>query len=187
MSKKIKIGSNKSVRKCGKCDACCVALTIDEPGIAKYAGVRCRHLTDSSGCGIYSTRPNLCRTWRCAWLAVPSFPEALRPDRSGVIMELNPQKGIDISIKSTDMNTSSAILNDDVLLFIANLIKNNKRVALSVPTKQGYCSYINLINEALNDVNLFDKRSMYTRISQIIMFFSQQRTDPQPILIHSES
>lgn len=66
-------------RTCTSCTACCVYLRIDsQPGyttrydsgedIAKAAGVPCRFLTATSGCGIYDVRPQVCRKFQCDWL-----------------------------------------------------------------------------------------------------------------------
>lgn len=69
------------MRSCGDCIACCTALTIEELG--KPAGVACENLTPE-GCGIYETRPQVCRDFSCLW-ASGSFNWKGRPDRSGVM------------------------------------------------------------------------------------------------------
>jgi hypothetical protein len=51
---------------------------------AKPSGLPCPHLTDS-GCGIYSRRPTVCTRFRCAWLAADDWPDAWRPDQSGLL------------------------------------------------------------------------------------------------------
>jgi Fe-S-cluster containining protein len=50
------------------CGACCIApsITSEIPGMpeGKPAGVRCIHLQDNFSCGIYDTRPKVCRDFR---------------------------------------------------------------------------------------------------------------------------
>lgn len=75
-------------RTCGACDACCIQLVIDDPLLKKRNGVRCRHLTAGSGCGIYDQRPRTCQAYFCGWRLLPWVREPLRPDRSGVLFML---------------------------------------------------------------------------------------------------
>lgn len=42
-----------------------------------------------SGCGIYEERPAVCRRFQCGWLLAENLPEALRPDRCGVLFCTN--------------------------------------------------------------------------------------------------
>lgn len=71
-------------RDCGGCTVCCVWPTINKPEIQKQSGAACRHCT-SAGCGIYQTRPPVCRSYFCAWRTVDIFGEEWRPDKSGVL------------------------------------------------------------------------------------------------------
>lgn len=48
----------------------------------------CQHLIQI-GCGIYEERPPVCRRFACGWLQAPNLPEALRPDRCGVLFCTN--------------------------------------------------------------------------------------------------
>jgi len=75
-------------RDCGDCTACCTVLTVDTPDFKKPAGAPCIHL-GSRGCGIHAVRPNICRTWFCAWRRVEAMPDEARPDRSGLLVSLN--------------------------------------------------------------------------------------------------
>jgi len=82
-------------RTCGECTACCVVLNIEEPPIEKEANEPCRFLCkDGGGCGIYAERPELCRGFKCLWLAFSSvIPEAFRPDRCGLMIRLVDKDG----------------------------------------------------------------------------------------------
>jgi hypothetical protein len=63
------------------------ALPEDSPFEKPY-GVPCQHLIQI-GCGIYEERPPVCRRFACGWLLAPNLPEALRPDRCGVLFCTN--------------------------------------------------------------------------------------------------
>jgi hypothetical protein len=82
-------GDGLTRRSCGGCVECCVALHVDLPELQKPPGVPCRHLT-GGGCGIYDSRPSLCRVWHCLWRRTLAFPDLARPDRCGVIFSLQP-------------------------------------------------------------------------------------------------
>jgi hypothetical protein len=61
---------------------------LEIAALAKPAGILCRHNT-GTGCGIYPIRPSACASWTCLWLRIPALPDALRPDRSGVLFSLD--------------------------------------------------------------------------------------------------
>lgn len=77
---------------CGACQACCTIMRVND----KPARERCPHQC-ATGCAIYDMRPTVCREWSCMWLytqgdavaGVKPMPSALRPDRSGVVLEPN--------------------------------------------------------------------------------------------------
>jgi hypothetical protein len=77
-------------RQCGACTVCCVAPNIDKPEIQKMSGAACRHCL-SGGCDIYDTRPPVCRAFFCAWRTVEIFGEEWRPDRSGVLPQIETE------------------------------------------------------------------------------------------------
>jgi len=72
-------------RSCGSCTACCKVLEIK--ALDKPAGILCRHNTGRA-CGIYRERPEACVQWHCLWRRIAALPDALRPDRSGVVFGL---------------------------------------------------------------------------------------------------
>lgn len=61
---------------------------------AKPARTPCPHEC-RAGCGIYADRPEPCRVFQCGWLAAQDWepearlPRAMRPDLSGVVLEVN--------------------------------------------------------------------------------------------------
>ena len=63
--------------ECTCCGACCVAPDI--AALDKPLGVRCPHLTEGNLCGIYETRPQICRDYAadrlCAEIDAPTLDE----------------------------------------------------------------------------------------------------------------
>jgi hypothetical protein len=74
-------------RSCGGCTECCVYLNVDTPELQKPAHVPCPNLT-AGGCGIYETRPPICREWNCLWRECSALPDSARPDRTGVLFTM---------------------------------------------------------------------------------------------------
>jgi hypothetical protein len=74
-------------RACGSCTACCKISSIDVPSLRKPAGIMCPNCTGTN-CSIYDTRPEPCRTFFCLWRKVATMPDALRPDRIGVMFTI---------------------------------------------------------------------------------------------------
>lgn len=79
-------------RGCGGCTGCCHVVAVKEIGLPSFT--RCPHLTTvldakGPGCGIYADRPYSCRSWRCMWLRSEPWPDDLRPDRCGIVVDEN--------------------------------------------------------------------------------------------------
>lgn len=79
---------------CGSCTLCCTVIRVSE--LDKPAGTRCAHA--GRGCAIYEARPHGCQVFQCLWLASQGRPEALpaylRPDRTGVVLEVNTKQNV---------------------------------------------------------------------------------------------
>lgn len=74
-------------RPCGDCTVCCVVPLIDTPELQKAEGEVCPNCT-GGGCAIYEARPQVCRTFNCAWKRIATMPPETRPDRLGVMFTL---------------------------------------------------------------------------------------------------
>jgi hypothetical protein len=83
-------GPSHDDRPCGDCIACCVVPLIDTPELKKPEGQVCPNCS-GKGCAIYASRPDVCRTFNCAWKRIPSMPPETRPDRLGVMFTLERQ------------------------------------------------------------------------------------------------
>lgn len=68
--------------KCGECTVCCTLSVVEE--VDKKAGEDCKHCILKKGCGIYKTRPQVCKDFECAYLQ-SNTPSELRPDKCGVM------------------------------------------------------------------------------------------------------
>jgi hypothetical protein len=67
---------------------CCTILTIEE--LKKDAGPLCANWCAPGGCSIYATRPGVCREFECEWLSERDIPLALKPNRVGTILMIDP-------------------------------------------------------------------------------------------------
>jgi hypothetical protein len=70
---------------CGECRVCCTAVAVDS--VEKPVWTACRHECDS-GCGIYDTRPDECRTYECLYQSGVLKFEEHRPDKLGVMFDI---------------------------------------------------------------------------------------------------
>ena len=143
----MKMRKSPVAKTCGECRACCIELKIDTPEFQKDARTLCSHHT-GSGCGIYATRPKVCREFLCGWLLFPELGDDWRPDRSGVIVlqkaydQLPPAyraagNGVHLFIPGGE----AAISRPGFAAYVANLVSRGVAVYLDVTTPNA------LINE----------------------------------------
>ena len=77
-------GYFKVAGECGDCSMCCKVMAIPELG--KADGEWCKHICKNhKGCGIYETRPAVCRDFLCLWRRDAAAPLSMRPDKCGVV------------------------------------------------------------------------------------------------------
>jgi uncharacterized protein len=76
-------------KSCGPCTMCCKVLVIDE--LEKDAGILCANCAIGKGCGIYKKRPQVCQDYLCEWLMDRTLSPQLRPDRTGTILQEDPE------------------------------------------------------------------------------------------------
>jgi hypothetical protein len=84
-------GTGATGRACGACSLCCTLLRVDE--LAKLGGTPCLHQRAEGGCAIHPRRPQICRRYRCLWLA-GALEEGDRPDRLGAVLDLASRGGL---------------------------------------------------------------------------------------------
>jgi len=69
---------------------CCKLVAVNE--LQKPAQNWCRHCTIGTGCQIYDTRPDDCRTFYCGWLLDAGMGEAWQPSRSKMVVKFEPRR-----------------------------------------------------------------------------------------------
>ena len=75
------------MRACGDCSQCCRVLSIYVDELSPQ-GHWCNFCTQP-GCSIYNTRiPSFCKNYNCGWIQNENIPEDLKPNRSGVVLEV---------------------------------------------------------------------------------------------------
>lgn len=74
-------------RSCGTCSLCCTTMEVSE--IPKEKHVKCGDLSPLGRCGIYATRPDSCRKFRCLWLS-GFLPLDLLPSKVRAVANTNP-------------------------------------------------------------------------------------------------
>ena len=140
-------------RECGGCNACCVALTIDDPALRKIQGYRCPHSAPDKRCGIYATRPQMCRAFFCGWLQYGWVRETLRPDTSGVL--IRPHYLVSQSAGTQRPGIMVALLTDAALKAeglaetIAAAVFADVPVFLHIPGPPGHTAAEARIDEVL--------------------------------------
>ncbi|MBW4093852.1 MAG: hypothetical protein HIU82_22580, partial [Proteobacteria bacterium] len=142
-------------RTCGGCNVCCVVLTIDDPELQKVQGYRCAHAQRDNGCGIYENRPRTCRVFHCGWRSLKWVREPLRPDRSGVLVqlqgEISPTDGAkQLGVTFTLLNRA-ALKAEGLAESVAAAVAAGIPVFLAIPGPPGYTSARAKINAELED------------------------------------
>jgi hypothetical protein len=152
-----------------------MALRIIE--LEKPAGISCKHCLPGKGCGIYETRPDVCRAFHCGWRQVPQLGDAWRPDLSGVLMltqevDKLPEehrasgKGVNFVI----LGGEKAILRPGFAEYVNTLVTRNVAVYLSADTPK------TLMNEYLRErVAANDKPSVIEMLLHIYRLHVEMR------------
>lgn len=123
---------------------CCVLPAIRELG--KPANVPCKHLTET-GCGIYESRPQVCRSFECHWL---NGKGASRPDvvgaytsrmpttdgwgnGMGILVHIDPNRGLGRHAELQEQITDTLDAGGEVLMFIGEsrkMVTRDKRTLM---------------------------------------------------------
>ncbi|MBR0776538.1 YkgJ family cysteine cluster protein [Bradyrhizobium diazoefficiens] len=81
-------------RQCGTCNACCDILEV--AAVDKPVNQLCRHWQTGTGCTIYARRPQMCRSFVCAWLQ-GHLDEEWFPAKSGIIVHFS-QDAVNVTV-----------------------------------------------------------------------------------------
>ena len=124
---------------CGNCTVCCMALRVIE--LDKEAGRYCGHCLRGKGCGIYETRPEICRAFLCGWMLVPQLDEAWRPDKSGILIMVQEKDKLPEEYRAAGPGMNFVILGGEKAIsrpgfaeYVAALVTRNVAVYLSADT-----------------------------------------------------
>ena len=110
-------------------------MAIDKPEIQKEAGVTCRHCR--GGCTIQDHWPALCRDYFCGWRRLAIMDESWRPDRSGVLAEVE-QEGGDIHLNLVLVeNPLKTVRQPWFVDFVARSVRDGMQVSLGIPGPRG--------------------------------------------------
>ena len=71
-------------RSCGTCTLCCRLPDIDE--LDKPANDWCRRCLPGRGCAAYTSRPQLCRDFLCAWMTDASYGPEWTPTQANMMV-----------------------------------------------------------------------------------------------------
>lgn len=75
-------------RTCDDCQACCEGWlkTVAYDHVVDL-GKPCFFITPNKRCGVYSSRPAVCRAYNCDWKQNKDFPEWMKPSKCGVLVD----------------------------------------------------------------------------------------------------
>ena len=107
---------------CGGCTACCDVIGVPQLGKPYYA--RCYHQAPA-GCGVYESRPDDCRKYRCAWhLGVLGERTDRRPDQCGVLFTIEAKGNCYVEV----YELSPGAATTDKARYLLDILLNNKNV-----------------------------------------------------------
>lgn len=142
-------------RTCGSCNVCCVALTIDDPELQKLQGYRCKHAQRDNSCGIYATRPHTCRTFFCGWRRLKWVREPLRPDKSGVLIQLHGEVSAEDGSRRLGVMigllTDASLRAEGLAESVAAAVAAEIPVYLHIPGPPGHTAAQVRVNDVLRD------------------------------------
>ncbi|MDH2349292.1 YkgJ family cysteine cluster protein [Bradyrhizobium sp. SSUT112] len=81
-------------RQCGSCNACCDILEV--AAVDKPVNQLCKHWQTGTGCTIYDRRPQMCRSFVCAWLQ-GHLDDDWFPATSGIIVHFS-QDAVNVTV-----------------------------------------------------------------------------------------
>lgn len=82
------------LRQCGSWNACCDILEV--AAVDKPVNQLCRHWQAGTGCTIYERRPQMCRSFVCAWLQ-GHLDDDWFPAKSGIVVHFS-QDAVNVTV-----------------------------------------------------------------------------------------
>jgi hypothetical protein len=90
----------QQVRQCGSCTSCCTLLEVTEVGSA--VNEWCKHCEAGKGCTIYDQRPQMCRSFSCAWLQ-GHLNDDWYPEKAGMVVHFS-QDAVNVQVDAGHPN-----------------------------------------------------------------------------------
>jgi len=139
-------------RPCGDCSVCCTHMSINAPGFTKAPGLTCQHCR-SSGCGIYESRPDICRDYRCAWKYASWLRPDMRPDRSGIVIDFTEcdDPAYELEARLFAYRDAADFERNPVPDVISSLIENRVLVYIARPGPTGLPGAKTAMNAGLGE------------------------------------
>jgi Fe-S-cluster containining protein len=81
-------------RQCGSCSSCCTLLEVTDVG--KAMNEWCRYCDAGKGCTIYDRRPQMCRSFSCAWLQ-GHLDDDWYPEKAGMVVHFS-QDAVNVQV-----------------------------------------------------------------------------------------
>jgi hypothetical protein len=85
-----------SEKSCGACSLCCKVLLI--PELQKPKDQWCVHCRPGAGCGIYETRPAVCRAFQCRWIVDPAMGPEWQPHLCGMVFVMDSDNRLGVHV-----------------------------------------------------------------------------------------
>jgi Fe-S-cluster containining protein len=84
----------QQARDCGSCTSCCTLLEVTDAG--KAVNEWCKFCVAGKGCTIYEQRPQMCRSFSCAWLQ-GHVNDDWYPERAGIVVHFS-QDAVNVQV-----------------------------------------------------------------------------------------
>jgi Fe-S-cluster containining protein len=81
-------------RQCGSCNKCCDILEV--AAVDKPVNHLCKHWETGKGCTIYDDRPQMCRSFNCAWV-LGHLSDEWFPEKSGIVVHFS-QDAVNVAV-----------------------------------------------------------------------------------------
>jgi hypothetical protein len=145
-----------ALRSCGSCTVCCTALAIDTSELRKQPGVLCMHCT-RTGCGIYETRPPVCRSYLCGWFMLTDLGDEWRPDRSGILLSpcnigIPAHYRLREGIELLALGGEEAVRRPAFIDLVTKLFRSQTPAFFAVPGPPGHFPARTFLNDLLGRV-----------------------------------
>lgn len=180
------MGLQENNRSCGDCSECCISLAIKDLELNKPADVACKHLNPKGGCSVYSKRPKVCSGFICGWLKMPGLPESLRPDKCGLIVNIDSYFPPAFNLNAKG-DVFGALTRIEVLNFIAYCIHERIQISFTVPTKIGHNGCRLDLSTALTKFHVDSEYILREKMIDAITYAINQETTLRDNIIFSSS